>query len=148
MATRNVVRRARKGFTLLEVLMVLVILGVIAVLVLTQVGGSVEGARKDAAATAIKGPLSSALELYKAHIGQYPSGDEGLALLINKPGDEDAANKWRGPYVKAEQLKDPWNKEYIYAFPGQSNEGSFDLSSAGPDGVEGNEDDIVNWTKA
>lgn len=140
-------RAARRAFTLLEVMMVLVILGVIAVLVLTQIGGASERAKIDAAGIAVKGPLSSALELFKANTGQYPSTDLGLGALIERPGDEEIAAKWSGPYLKAESLKDPWNSDYIYAFPGQVNETSFDLSSAGPDKVEGNDDDITNWTK-
>lgn len=138
---------ARRAFTLLEVMMVLVILGVIAVLVLTQVTGAQQRAMEDAARTAIKGPLTNALEMFRLNTGQYPTTDMGLAALIERPSDEELAAKWAGPYLKAEQLRDPWNSEYKYVSPGSFNETGFDLSSPGPDRVEGNEDDITNWAK-
>ena len=138
----------RRGFTLLEVLMVLVILGVIAVLVLTQLGNTGQRANIDAARIAVTGTISSAIERYKMHMQHYPTADEGgLRALLEKPSDEEAGQKWAGPYANPEQLKDPWGKDYEYQFPGQYNEGSFDLNSAGPDGVSGNDDDVTNWKK-
>lgn len=148
MRTQTRKTRQRRAFTLLEVMMVLVILGVIAVLVLSQIGGRQDEAKVKAAEAAIKGPITSALEMYKLRIGSYPSTDEGLAALIEGPNDEEAKAKWTGgALVQPEQLKDGWGHDFKYAFPGQYNENGFDLSSAGPDGVEGNDDDIQNWKK-
>jgi general secretion pathway protein G len=74
--------------------------------------------------------------------GYYPSGANGLNDLVNQPGN---AQEWRGPYVKEVPL-DPWGNDYIYESPGKVNTGSYDISSAGPDGQPGNEDDITNWS--
>ncbi|MGE3316493.1 MAG: type II secretion system major pseudopilin GspG [Planctomycetaceae bacterium] len=144
------IRRARRAaFTLLEVLMVIVILGVLAVLVLTQLGGAGDDANKRIASIAVSSRIPEALERYKLHVGGYPTEDEGgLELLLKAPSEEEMAQKWAGPYVKPEQLKDPWNQDYRYTYPGRYNENGFDISSNGPDRQEGTEDDITNWEKA
>lgn len=149
MKNRKNVRVRRKAFTLIEVLLVLVILGIIAVLVLTQLGGAGEQANKKAAEVAIKGQLGSAIERYKLSMKRYPREDDGgLRALLEKPSDDEAAKDWAGPYIAEEALKDPWGKEYIYQFPGRFNEQGFDLSSAGPDGQEGTDDDVKNWKQS
>ncbi len=142
-------RNSRKrAFTLLEVLMVVVIIGVLAVVVISQLGGVGDRARQDLAQTAVSSTLPQKIELFKMHTGRYPTGEEGLAVLIEAPSDEEVAEKWSGPYLDKKQIKDPWGREYQYNYPGEYNERTFDLSSSGPDGVEGNEDDITNWEKA
>jgi general secretion pathway protein G len=146
-------RSSRRGFTLLEVLLVIVILVTLAALVLPNFAGVGDKAKKDAAALQIKG-LEDALEIFKNHIGRYPTTEEGLKALNDKDQiqDEDLVKKWSGPYAgKGEttdfDVKDPWNNEFRYTAPGTHNTKSFDLYSAGPDGQEETEDDIGNWAK-
>jgi general secretion pathway protein G len=145
--SRLVRKRGRKAFTLLEVLMVVVIIGLLAAFVVPQLFGTEEGAKKKLAAAAITAGLGG-IDRYRLDMGHYPrSEDGGLTALVEKPSDEQEAKKWNGPYVKAEGLRDPWGREYVYEFPGRYNEGSYDLSSPGPDGESGGDDDITNWKK-
>ncbi len=148
MNTRKTHRNAqRRAFTLLEVLMVVVIIGLLAAFVAPNFFGAGERAKVDLAAAAVKSGLNGALDLYKAHVGTYPpSEDGGLKLLLEPPQNEELAKKWSGPYLKkAEDLKDPWTHEWIYECPGKYNEKSYDLSSGG--GTDGADDDITNWEK-
>lgn len=146
-------RNSRKGrshvraFTLLEVLMVVVIIGLLAAFVVPNFFGAGERARKDLTQALIDSGLNGALDLYRAHMGTYPPSDEGgLELLVEPPEEEEQAEKWAGPYIqKAEDLRDAWGNELFYEFPGEYNENSYDLYSAGPDGEEGTDDDIKNW---
>ena len=139
---------ARRAFTLLEVLMVVVIIGILAAIVVPNLFGTLEGAKIDTAKSEVKSGFGGALDLYKMHMGRFPTTDEGLSALLQKPDDDEAAEKWRGPYVKdGTTFKDAWNNNYVYESPGQYNENSYDLSSAGPDGQEGTDDDITNWQK-
>jgi general secretion pathway protein G len=138
-------RVVRHAFTLLEVLMVIVILGVLAALIVPQFTGTRERAMTDTAKIQIAG-LDSDLERFKIHCGRFPTSDEGLAALLEKPDDEGIAEKWAGPYLK-KAPKDPWGHDLIYVCPGEVNENGYDLSSAGPNGQEGDDDDITNWEK-
>ena len=138
----------RRAFTLLEVLMVIVILGVLAALIVPQFAGTGVRARIDLTRTQVTSALSTPLELFKNHTGRYPTTDEGLIVLLEQPDDEEIAEKWSGPYVKsASSLKDAWDNELIYSAPGEFNESSYDLSSPGPNEIEGDDDDITNWEK-
>ncbi len=140
-------KRGPRAFTLLEVLMVVVIIGLLAAFIVPQLFGTEEKTKIKLADAAIKSGLSS-IDRYRLDMGHYPrSEDGGLTALIEKPRDEQEAKKWAGPYLKPEGLKDPWGNDYVYEFPGRYSEGSYDLSSAGPDGQPGNDDDIVNWKK-
>lgn len=141
-------RRRRRAFTLLEVLMVIVILGVLAALIIPQFGGAELRAKQDLTKTLVTSGLGTPLELFKTHCGRYPTTEEGLAVLLAKPDDEALAKKWAGPYVKKAQLTDPFGSELIYKFPGEFNPNSYDLSSPGPNRVDGDEDDIGNWEKS
>jgi general secretion pathway protein G len=135
----------RSAFTLLEVLMVIVILGILAALIVPQFGGTQLKAEKDLTKAQIDA-LGNDLERFRLHCGRYPTSDEGLAALLQAPDDEDLAERWGGPYLKKEP-RDAWGHELIYESPGQYNEESYDLSSPGPNGQEGDDDDITNWEK-
>ncbi|HUU94119.1 MAG TPA: type II secretion system major pseudopilin GspG [Phycisphaerae bacterium] len=147
MKRRTVRAMVRRAFTLLEVLMVIVILGLIATVVITSIGGTEERARRDLAQQQINGVLVPKIDLFRLHCGRYPDEDEGLKALLDQPDDEELEDKWAGPYVKPEQLQDPWGNDFAYQYPGEFNENGFDVSSPGPDGQEGNDDDIGNWQK-
>lgn len=95
----------------------------------------------------VVGGMYGMLDLCKMHIGRYPTTQEGLvSLLLEETENEQLADVWRGPYLRdASQLKDAWENDLVYVSPGIHNQGGYDLSSPGPDGIEGTEDDIVNW---
>jgi general secretion pathway protein G len=141
--TRNYERRARnarqRGFTLVELLLVLVILALIGGLVLPSIIGQAEGAKVKAAASQID-RISMAVESYYLDTGSIP---ENLEHLVDEPGDADG---WNGPYLKRSSLKDPWGREYEFRQPGEH--GDFDILSLGADGQPGGEDtkaDITSW---
>jgi len=124
--------RGSAGFTLIEMLVVLVIIGLIMGLVGPRVLNYLTDARVKAAKLQIEA-LSSALDLYFLDTGRYPSSSEGLQALVRKPGNIDV---WNGPYLKGGQVpQDPWKNEYLYRAPGQSS--PFEIISLGADGREG-----------
>ena len=135
--------RTRHGYTLMELLVVLVILGLIAALVAPQVIGYLGGAKHDAARMQVD-RLAGILDLYYLDTGGYPPGDPGLAALVSRP---EGVSGWNGPYLrKAESLIDPWGNPYLYTAPGEH--GAYDLSSPGADGRPGGEGenaDITSW---
>lgn len=137
--------RSRRGFTLLEILLVVGLLALLAAFAIPALIGQSEEAKKQMARAAIgpNGSITQAIDLYKFNTGQYP--DE-LKDLMEKPSDDDIAAKWTGPYLNdAQGLNDPWTHPFVYRFPGDHNEGKFDLYSLGPNGIDGDEDDINNW---
>ena len=135
----------KQGFTLIEILLVVLIIGILAALVLPNFSGQGEKARHSAAQTDIDVNLSTALDMYEMENSRYPTTEQGLASLITKPSSSPVPEKWNGPYLKKKKLpQDPWGHPYVYAFPGVHNTNSYDLSSLGPDGVEST-DDITNW---
>lgn len=131
------------GFSLIELLVVLVILGLLGGVVGPRVMKYLGSAKSDTAKLQIE-EFSAALDLYQLEVGSYPTTSQGLQALVEKPGDAD---RWNGPYLKKKKLaKDPWQNDYIYAFPGEN--GSFDIISLGADrseGGEGDNRDIVSW---
>jgi general secretion pathway protein G len=133
------VRRRTRGFTLVELLLVLVILALIGGLVLPGIIGKAEGAKVKAAGSQIN-RLAMAVESYYLDTGATP---DSLDDLVNEGGDVAG---WNGPYVKASSLKDPWGREYVYQYPGEH--GDFDIYSLGADGQpggEGKNQDINSW---
>ena len=140
-ATQSPRRSAQAAFTLVELLLVLLILGILAAIVVPKFTGRSEQARVAAAETQIAN-FGVALDMFEADNGYYPKGKNGLADLVVQPRD---ASNWKGPYIKGEVPVDPWKHDYIYECPGRHNEKGYDLSSAGSDGQPGNDDDIVSW---
>ncbi|MGZ4964987.1 MAG: type II secretion system major pseudopilin GspG [Limisphaerales bacterium] len=129
-----------RGFTLIELMLVLVILSILAAIVVPKFSGRTEQARQTAAQTQISS-FGTALDAFEVDNGYYPKGRNGLQDLVQQPRE---AQNWKGPYVK-DIPTDPWQHPYIYECPGKRNPSSYDLSSAGPDGRTGNEDDVTNW---
>ena len=136
-------RRGEKGFTLVELLVVLIILGLIAAFVAPQVIRYLGKAKTDSAAIQIQ-RLSGILDLYHLEAGRYPTTEEGLQALIEQPVD---AESWNGPYIKkADSLNDPWGQPYEYRSPGEHSEFDlFTLGRDGSDGGEGEDQDITSW---
>ncbi len=134
MYLNKVERNNSKGFTLIELLVVLSIIGLLAGLVGPQVMKHLGGSKTKAAKVQIQ-DLAAALDMYKLDVGTYPSTSEGLSALVENPGQ---ISGWNGPYLRKNVIpKDPWNKEYVYRFPGEH--GDFDIYSLGADGAEGGE---------
>lgn len=130
---QSVRSRSQRGFTLIEVMIVVAILGVLATLVVVQVGGQTDTANATAARSDLQA-ISQALDLYKLDNFRYPTTDQGLGALVNKP---DKARNWpSGGYLKKEP-HDPWQTPYVYISPGV--DGPYDLYSYGADGAEGGE---------
>ena len=141
-------RKDQKGFTLIEIMVVIIILGLLAGLVLPKILGREEEARESSARLQIKA-FESALDGYKLDNGVYPSTDQGLDALIRKPEAGQIPPKWReGGYLKPARIpKDPWGHDYHYFSPG--NEGrEYEIISYGADGEQGGEGrntDIESW---
>ena len=136
--------RSNHGFTLLEIIVVVAIIAILAAYIAPKVTGRVDDARISKAKSDIR-VLESSLELYKLDNFVYPSSDQGLEALVNKPSGSNTRN-WRdGGYIK-KLTKDPWGNEYRYVYPGSN--GEFDVSSLGSDAAAGGADeaaDIGNW---
>lgn len=131
----------QRGFTLLEMLVVLVIIGLLAGLVGPRIWGASDDAKITTAKTQIK-MLKGALEAMHLDIGRFPSAEEGLSLLRSAPADERIKALWKGPYLDEGVPNDPWNSPYQYSIPGKNR--PFALFSLGADGQAGggNSDDI------
>jgi len=131
-----------RGFTLMELLVVLAILGLLMSLVGPRVLNQLGGAKTKTAGIQIK-DLEQTLEMYKLDVGRFPSTEEGLEALVTRPGN---APGWNGPYLKSDVPLDPWNREYHYKYPGENSE--VDIYSYGQDGQAGGESedaDVANW---
>ena len=132
------------GFTLIEIMVVVVIIGVLAATIIPQFRGVPQEAKVSAAKGNVA-ELESALERFYVHMDRHPTTEEGLKALIEPPPGEES--KWRGPYIKMLRT-DPWGSAYQYRLPGTHHTSSYDLWSRGADladGGEGNGADIGNW---
>lgn len=146
---RAIRSRAEAGFTLIEIMVVVVIIG----LLLTVVASNIIPQLQEAETTKAKGDIrgiETALEMYRLHNGFYPTTEQGLEALIRKPGGEPIPYAWNGPYLKGMTSvpKDRWGHEYLYLSPGIHNPYSFDVWTRGQDGQDGGEgpnSDIGNW---
>ena len=132
------------AFTIVEILVVVAIIGIMALMVVPRLSGRTEAARRAAAQADIRANLAVALDLYELDNGAYPTTEQGLRSLVRKPGAAPVPPNWSGPYLKGGLPKDPWGNPYVYVYPGRQA-GAYDLASWGGDGVEGGDDDIVNW---
>ncbi len=138
-----------QGFTLLEIMVVVVILSILALYVGPKIIGRPQEARINAAVMQIKS-IETALKMYKLDNSVYPTTEQGLEALVLAPEVGNLARNWRkGGYMdKGKIPKDPWGNDYVYLSPGVNNPDDFDMSSYGPDGQPGGEDenaDINNW---
>lgn len=132
-------RKRSGGFTLIEVMLVVLIIGILAAVVVPRLVHRADEAKISRAKADLR-ILSTQLDTYYMDTGEYPTTEQGLAALLEKPNPEP--KNWKGPYLKGKSIgTDPWGNEYIYRYPGKT-EGQYDLLSAGPDGQEGTEDDI------
>ncbi|MFH1045536.1 MAG: type II secretion system major pseudopilin GspG [Candidatus Omnitrophota bacterium] len=130
----------KTGFTLFELLLVVVIIGIIAAAVMPRIAQQPFKTKVAAAKAFIDTQIATALRFYEMDNGVFPSTDEGLPALLIKPS---SARNWRGPYLERAPL-DPWGNAYGYRSPGDFRQRDYDLFSLGPDGQE-SADDIKNW---
>ena len=131
------------GFSLIELLLVLVILATLTTIVVTKFPKRSQQAKVTAAGVDISN-IEVALDAFEVDCGRYPTSEEGLGALLQQPSDADG---WHGEYLKRGMPKDPWGSPYLYRQPGQHNTTGYDLHSLGPDGQEGGGDDIDNWSE-
>jgi general secretion pathway protein G len=136
------IRQKERGFTLIEILVVIIIIGMLAALVGPRLFGKVSMAKQKTAKAQIE-LFGTALDAFRLDVGKYPTTEDGLKALREKPS---GAEGWQGPYLPKEIPLDPWNNAYIYKSPGEH--GEYDLISLGLDRVEGGEgenQDVVSW---
>lgn len=142
---RRLLNGRRAGFTLLEILVVVVILGILATIIVPRIMGRPEEARRTKAVMDIKS-IETALNLYKIDTGSYPSTEQGLDALVSKPTIGEIPRNWKTGGYLGKVPKDPWGHVYVYLSPGDN--GEFDLSSYGADGEKGGGEkyaDVNNW---
>lgn len=140
-------RRATVGFTLIEILVVIVIIAVLATLVAPNVFRHV-GAARDATARSQIEMLGAALDAYRLDNGRYPTSEQGLAALWTRPTRDPVPSNWRGPYLRKEVPADPWDRPYVYRVPGTESGTGYDLLSYGGDGQAGgtgDDADLLSW---
>ena len=134
--------RADQGFTLVEMLLVLVILSTFAAIIYPNMAKHGLRARLTATKTQMQ-VLRTALSQFEMNNDHYPQGRNCLLELVQRPRD---AKNWRGPYLEKKVVpKDAWGHDFIYDCPGKHSPESYDIVSLGPDGIDGTEDDIANW---
>jgi general secretion pathway protein G len=139
-------RALRQGFTLLEILVVLAIIGLLVGLAVKNVDRIFGDSQASVAKIFVNDSIKTSLVRYRIDLGDFPSTAEGLEALVTPPAAR--ADRWRGPYIEAPGGRlplDPWGEPYVYRYPGVNNRGSYDIFSKGPDRIEGTADDIGNW---
>ena len=142
MKIRMIRRYAAQGFTLIELLLVLVILTALAAVVVPKFVGRGKQAKIVQAKSDIAA-LGVSLGAFEVDNGRYPTSAEGLGALSTAPG---GLTNWHGPYIERAVVNDPWGNPYVYACPGAHNTDGYDLHSFGPNGQDGAEDNIDNWS--
>jgi general secretion pathway protein G len=139
--------RRRAGFTLVELLVVIVIIATLASVVGPSLFGNVDTARESAAKSQIQA-FALALDAYRLDNDGYPTSEQGLDALRNVPETGEPPRNWRGPYVRQTIPMDPWSRPWVYVAPGISNPRGYDLYTLGKDGKvggEGDNADITSW---
>ena len=136
-------RKRALGFTLVEILLVVVIIGALAAMIIPRLAGRGEGAKVKVAKADIETNIATALKLYELDNGVFPTTSQGLVALKVKPTTNPVPQGWNGPYIEKDPL-DPWERPYVYASPGE-HRSDYDLSSKGKDELS-DKDDIVNWS--
>jgi len=139
------VARARNGFTLIEILVVIAVISLLAALVAPNVFRNMGTAREGTARSQIE-MLGAALDAYRLDNGRYPTTDQGLAALYTEPAIEPRPSNWRGPYLRKEVPRDPWGNPYVYTSPGTVSSMGYDLVSLGADGAPGGEGEDADIT--
>lgn len=137
-------RKNQSGFTLIELMLVIIIIGILVSIVVPRLTGRTQRARIAAAKMTIEN-VSTALKAFELDLGRFPTAEEGLQALIVRPAALPPEEEWNGPYLEEEPL-DPWKRRLIYKYPGEVSV-DFDLVSMGPDGQEGGGDDIANYRR-
>lgn len=133
---------SRRGFTLLEILVVLAILGMLVGVLVSHVGDSFRTGQSSTARIFVGSSIKTVIMRYRIDVGDFPSTTEGLEALVSAPSGK--ADKWKGPYLEKLPV-DPWNEPYGYRFPGTKNKTGYDVFSKGPDKTPDTADDIGNW---
>ena len=134
--------RPRSGFTLVEIMLVVIIIGALAAMIIPRLSGRGEEAKVKVARADIDANLATALRLYELDNGSFPTTEQGLAALRAKPNTNPLPENWNGPYIERAPL-DPWGRPYIYVSPGE-HRSDYDLSSKGKD-ASSDKDEISNW---
>ncbi len=137
---------SRRGFTLLEILVVLAIIGLLVGLAVKNVDKIFGDSQASIARIFVNDSIKTSLVRYRIDLGDFPSTAEGLDALVTAPSSR--AERWKGPYIDAKGGKlplDPWGESYVYRYPGTQNKGSYDIFSKGPDKSESTADDVGNW---
>jgi general secretion pathway protein G len=147
MSKNPAARLSARGFTLMELLVVIAVIGVLATMVAPSVFQHV-GAAKDATARSQIEMLGAALDAYRLDNGRYPSSSQGLDAVWNSPTSEPRPRRWNGPYLRKAIPLDPWGHPYLYKSPAEQSRAGYDLLSYGADGKPGGEADdadITSW---
>lgn len=131
----------KAGFSLVEMLIVIALIAIIGTLLIGRIGNLFGGAQEDVAKQFVENSLKAPLLKFRIDTGSYPTTEQGISALLEKPGD---SSKWKGPYIERIPT-DPWGEEYQYRYPGKQNSDGYDLWSKGPDKSSGTSDDIGNW---
>ncbi len=140
----SALRSLRRGFTLLEIMIALAILGLLVGLAVTNLDNIFGDAQGTTAKLFVRESIKLPLTSYRIKMGDYPSTAEGLQALITAPSGK--ADQWTGPYFADSKIPlDPWGEPYIYRYPGVHNKNGYDIYSKGPDKTDGTADDIGNW---
>jgi len=136
----------QNGFTLVEMLLVVMIIATLAAMVIPRFTGRSKEAKIAAATADVQSNIAGALDLYEADNGIYPTTEQGLSALLEEPAASPQPKRWHGPYLKKKGgLKDPWGNPYVYRSPGTHNTADYDLYSLGPGGTEEGSGHVTNW---
>lgn len=136
---------SRRGFSLIEILLVVVIIGTLAAMMIPRISGRSEQARIAAAKADVNVNIPTALKLYELDNGFFPTTEQGLVGLLRKPSTQPTPQNWNGPYLEKNPI-DPWGRPYQYASPGTNRPHDYDLHSAGKSAsAEKMDDDVTNW---